>query len=281
MRTSLLLCAAALASWSTGARVSAASLQDIKESGHLRVAVYRDYAPFSDAGKGIDVEMAGALAERLGVTPEIMDFKDADSVDGDLRNVIWKGHYLRKERLADVMMHVPVDAILARKNEQVRIFAPYFRERLVVARNRNRIPQLVTLQVFTSEKIGVQFDTVEDHYLMNSFGGLLRGSVVHFATPAQAAAALLKNEVAAVMSRQTHIEAALAGSAAKFEIGPVAMPGVAVSGWDVGLAVKADNPELAAALEKAMDGLRADGTVERVFTRRGLTYAAPHPAPSH
>ena len=153
---------------------SAATFEEIKQSGKLHVAVYRDYAPFADKGKGIDVDVADALAAKMGLTAEVKAYPDADSVDGDLRNIIWRGHPLWRERLADVMMHVPVDPRLQARNEQVTILAPYFRERLVVARNRVRIPQLPTLQAFSREKIGVQAETLEDRYLMQSFGGLLR-----------------------------------------------------------------------------------------------------------
>jgi polar amino acid transport system substrate-binding protein len=274
-RRSLTACLAAVAACSMASAASAASLAEIKQSGKLRVAVYNEYAPFSDEGRGIDVDVARALAERLGVAAEIVGFRDADSVEDDLRNVIWKGHYLRQQKLADVMMHVPVDPVLASRNDQVTIGAPYFRERLVVARNVKRIPQLVTLQAFQSEKVGVQFDTVEDHFLMNAYSGAFRENVVHFATIAEAAAALKKNEVAAVMGRQTHIEAALGTEASAFAIGPVSSPGLGTSGWNVGVAVKAEFADLAAAVDKAMAELRADGTIERIFTARGVTYAAP------
>jgi ABC-type amino acid transport substrate-binding protein len=173
------------------------------------------------------------------------------------------------------MLHVPVDPRLQAKNDKVTILAPYFSERLVVARNRNAIPQLVTLEVFAREKIGVQVETVEDMYLMHQFGGLLRSNVVHFGSTMDAAAALLKNEVVAVMGRQTHIEAGLQGAADRFIVGPVATPGMGVTGWDVGLAVKADFPDLAEALERAMAELRQDGTIERIFTSRGLSYRPP------
>jgi ABC-type amino acid transport substrate-binding protein len=58
-------------------------------------------------------------------------------------------------------------------------------------------------------------------------------------------------------------------------IAPVATPGMVVSGWDLGVAVKADRPDLAAAIDKAMAQLREDGTIERIFTTRGLKYRAP------
>jgi len=160
MRNSVLAAALALAS-----AAPAAESPEAGQSGQLRVAVYTEHAPFSDEGKGVDVEVGNALAAKLGLPAEIIPFKDGESVDDDLRNIVWKGHYLWKGKLADVMMHVPVDPDLARKNPQVRIVAPYFRERLVVARSKSRIPRLETFEVFTREKIGVQFNTIEDHYL--------------------------------------------------------------------------------------------------------------------
>lgn len=261
-------------------RVAAASLDELRQRGQLRVAVYADNAPFSDGGQGVDVEVAKALAERLGLRPEIMTFKDGETVDDDLRNVVWKGHFLRKEAIADVMMHVPVDPFLAAKNDKVRILAPYFRERLVVARNRNVIPQLVTLEVFTRERIGVQFNTVEDHFLLNAYGGALRPQVVHYGSPRDAAAALRSNEIAAVMGRQSHVEAALAGAAGQYAIAPFSAPGLALSGWDMGVAVKAEDEELAVAIDRALAGLRADGTIERLFAAHGLSWAPPSAAPS-
>ena len=142
----------ALAAWAAGAAaVSAAPLEEIQRTGVLHVAVYKDFAPFADEGHGIDVDVAKALAAKLGVAAEVKGYPDADDIDGDLRNIIWRGHPLWRERLADVMMHVPVDPYLIQKNEQVRIFAPYFRERLVVARNKVRIPNRATLQIFTTE----------------------------------------------------------------------------------------------------------------------------------
>jgi polar amino acid transport system substrate-binding protein len=266
----------ALVALSAGLSTAGATFEEIKKEGRLHVAVYKDHPPFSDdSGQGVDVEVGRALAERLGVLADVKAYPDADSIDGDLRNIIWRGHPLWRERLADVMLHVPVDRYVMEKNDQVRIFAPYFRERLVVARNKNRIPLLPTLQIFTTEKIGVQVETLEDRYLVSSFGGLLRENVVHFGTLREATAALVKGEVAAVMGRQTIIEAGLHDQASRFEVQAAPAPGLATTGWELGLAVKADNPELEAALKKAMEGLLKDGTIEHIFTKRGLTYRPP------
>jgi ABC-type amino acid transport substrate-binding protein len=276
----------ALAVWAATAPAAvAASLEDIRRVGSIKVAVYREYPPFADdvQGKGIEgieVDLARALAQRLGVAVEVKAYPDADDIGGDLRNIIWRGHPLWRERLADVMMHVPVDPHVIEKNDKVRIFAPYFRERLVVARNKMRIPNMATLEVFSREKIGVEVETLEDRYLVSQFGGLLRDNVVHYRNLIEATEALMKGEVSAVMGRQTLIEAGLGKEASRFEITTAPAPGLATSGWELGLAVKADYPELAEALASAMNDLLKDGTVERSFTRRGLTYRAPVGAPA-
>jgi L-cystine transport system substrate-binding protein len=72
MKNSLLLALAALLAWPAGA----ASLQEVRERGQLRVAIYTEFAPFSDQGRGIDVEVAQALARKLGVAAELLPFKD-------------------------------------------------------------------------------------------------------------------------------------------------------------------------------------------------------------
>jgi polar amino acid transport system substrate-binding protein len=270
-RAGAILCAA----WSATAALAAGAPLQTRQVGRLAVAVYRDFAPYAQGEQGIDVDVAKALAGKLGLDLDVQGYPAADDVDGDLRNIVWRGHHLWKGRLADVMMHVPVDPFVIRKNEQVKIFAPYFRERLVVARSRARIPQLPTLQVFTAEKIGVQVETVEDRYLVSSFGGLLRENVVHFGSVADATAALVKGEVAAVMGRQSIIEATLGAEARRFEISVAPAPGLATNGWELGLAVKADNPGLAAALERAMAELVTDGSIERIFAKRSITYRPP------
>jgi polar amino acid transport system substrate-binding protein len=272
LRAGLAVCAA----WSATAVAGVVDAPlETREAGRLVVAVYRDFAPYAHGEEGIDVEVAKALAQKLGLAAEIREYPAAGDVDGDLRNILWRGHPLWRGRLADVMMHVPVDPHVIKKNGQVKIFAPYFRERLVVARSRARIPQLPTLQAFTTEKIGVQVETIEDRYLMGSFGGLLRENVVHFASVSEAAAALLEGKVAAVMGRQSVIEAALGAEAARFVIAPAPAPGLGTTGWELGLAVKADSAGLAAALQRAMAELLADGSIERIFAKRSVTYRPP------
>ena len=103
-------------------------------SGTLKVAVYNDFAPFAEKGAGLDVDIAAALAKKMALQLSVLPFNAGDDVGDDLRNMVWKGHYLGYGP-ADVMMHVPVDASLANRNDKVTIFAPYLRESVRVVRD--------------------------------------------------------------------------------------------------------------------------------------------------
>jgi ABC-type amino acid transport substrate-binding protein len=53
------------------------------------------------------------------------------------------------------------------------------------------------------------------------------------------------------------------------------LPGVPPNGWPLGMAVKADNKELATLLSNALDTLRNSGELLKIFQAHGLTLAAP------
>ncbi len=266
------LCAALLLLAGT-ARASDFSA-DLKEPGKLVVAVYNNFPPFSDAGKGIDADLGRALGERLGLAVEIMGFNAGEEMADDLRNVVWKGHYLNG-RTADVMMHVPVDQILQKGNPQVKIFGAYHREVIGIARDQRRVQQILGpagLEAFTREKIGVEGQTISDAYLLGAFGGRLKDNVVHFKSVPQAAAALRAGEISAVMAPISELEAALQGRPDTLVIAPYGGPVIAVEGWSQGMAVTKDHPQLAAALDKVLTDLVADGTVKKLYAKYGVTW---------
>ncbi len=255
---------------------AANSLDAIRQRGRLRIAVYNNFPPYSMAGgKGIDADLGRAIAEKLGLAPEIVGFTADDDMNDDLRNMVWKGHYLGTQP-ADVMMHVPVDEHLARANDKVRIFGAYHRETLALARNPQRVQALsgsaaIALEVFTREKIGVETGTLADSFLLSVLNGRLRDNVVHFRTVADAAKGLVDGAVAAVLAPRSELEAALKG------VGTVALEvptlgELKINGWPVGMAVKADEAELAEAIGGAMADLKRDGTVAAIFKRHGISH---------
>lgn len=251
---------------------------ELQQPGRLRIAVYTDFPPYSDKGHGIDVAIGEALAKRLGLAAEVFAVKADDNMSDDLRNMVWKGHYLGLQP-GDVMLHVPADNYLAKQNPQVRIFAPYHVETVAVLRNPARVPPVTgsaakALEAFTREKIGVETGSLSDSFLLSVLNGRIRENVVHFHSVAEAVAALKRDEIAAVMATRAEIEAAR-GDLTNYPLEPVVMPELRISSWPLGLAVKADHPNLANALQTAMHDLRQDGTLAEIFNRHGISYMPP------
>jgi ABC-type amino acid transport substrate-binding protein len=245
----------------------------IHKRGRLKVAVYNNFPPYSDAGKGIDVELGRALAARLGLQAEIIGFQAGEDMGDDLRNMVWKGHYLRGEP-ADVMLRVPVDPKFAQDNEQARIFGAYQQEVMGMARVASRIPSpsgsaAVALEVFTREKIGVEGDTFADSFLGGVLQGRLRSNITHFRSIREAVQALKDDSVAAVMAPLAELEGALAGES-RFAVEEARLGELNPKRWAIGMAVKADSDQLAAALSSALTELQRDGTVAAIFKRHGV-----------
>src|SRR3954464_11800596 len=125
-------------------RGGAASLDTVMSRGTLRVAVYRDFPPFSQRVggtlEGADVDLAKAVGEKPGLRVDFMELTADENMDDDLRNAVWKGHYLGGG-VADVMMHVPVNRVFEQRNDLVAIFGAYQRETFAVARDPSKISE--------------------------------------------------------------------------------------------------------------------------------------------
>lgn len=269
--------AMAMLAWAGDAM--AVPLDDIMAKGELSVVVYRDFPPFSSRQggdlTGVDIDLAKAVAQRMKLRPTFMELTAGDSVDDDLRNGVWKGHYLER-RVADVMMHVPTDRVFAMRNKNVAIVAPYFRERVVVARNPERVLAKDGVNIFEHEKVGVELATLPDVYLTAQLApSKAVANVTHFPTLAQAVDALVKGDVAAVMGTESELTAALGDNAARFPLTAMETPGLTKPWWELGLAVKDSNRQLGNALEDVIAALKADGTVAAIFRRHGLAYRSP------
>lgn len=271
------LLAAGAATLATSLPVRADALDDIRSKGSLRVAVYNNFAPYSNQGKGIDVELAEALGKHLGLATQVVGYNADEDMDDDLRNMVWKGHYLGAQP-SDVMMHVPVDSYLQGKNDKVKIFGPYHLETIAVARIQRISPirgsAATALEVFTREKIGVEGRSLADAFLLGVLNGRLRENVVHFTSVAGAIDKMKAGEIAAVMGPRSEIEVAL-GKDPRFVIEAVQMPELKINNWPLGMAVKAEENALAETLVGALRELQRNGTVAAIFARHGVTYLQP------
>ena len=261
------------------AEEEATALQRIEERGVLEVAVYADFPPFSyrnERGRvvGIDVDIAHALAKQLGVVAAIRAVGADENMEDDLRNNVWKGHYLGGG-VADVMLHTPYDDAFAKENDRVSFIAPYYREQIVVAVPAGKNDGASPLERFTREKVGVELDTLADFYLLSAYNGRLRDQVVHFRNLGEAVDALRRGELSGVAGPRSEIEFALGESREAYAVGPVQMPGLRSSGWDLGAAVRHSSPDLAEALDQAMAAVRESGELQRIFEHYGSSYQLP------
>lgn len=253
-------------------------LDDVIAGNRLRVAVYRDFHPFSfrEDGqlKGIDVEIAGAIAERLKVRLDLFEHTAGETVADDLRVAVWRGSLFGGER-ADILMHVPYNRDFALRNPEAVLFAPFQRETFALLRDPERAPS-AALEELPDEPVGVEIDTVPDFYLLGADGGRLRPQVRHFPDTRQAVQALIRGELAAVLGPRSQIEGALAAAGKALPVAPVRLPGMMVASWDVGLAARENSRDLAYAVGDVITAMQEDGAMAGIFRRYGVT---PTPIP--
>lgn len=256
-------------------------LDKVRASGVLKVAVYKDNAPYSD-GKGqdmtgVDVALAQALASEMGLKLSLLPFDAGEKMDDDLRNMVWRGHYLGYGP-ADVMLHVPVDKFLMVENRQALIFAPYSREVLVVFHAVDRLPSIQSGLDLQDFPLAAERGSGAASTLIGFGGGRLRSQVKMFHSGIDAAHAVIKGEAAAAYVSRAQAETALQASgrpAGGYGLTQLTLPGLADNGWPIGMAVKSSHKQLAHALEAALQKVRADGRLLTMYRERGLTLVAP------
>lgn len=257
-------------------------------AGELKVAVYKDFAPYSfevdGQQKGVDVELARALANALGVRLELIWAPPGEKLDDDLRDYIWRSNPLRNQQLADLMMRVPYDQDYAQRrnelgelqNERVVMFGPYQLECWQVAHDRRRLESVASVAVFQQHPIGVEVDSVPSFYLTSVFNGMLSGKTRHYPNVQQAFAAMKAGEVDAVMAMRGEIDWQVhQAHDPEWGLAENAYPNMGRQRWEIGMAVHESNRQLAYALEEALEGLIRDGTLAGIYAAYGLRYEVP------
>jgi len=205
-----------------------------------------------------------------------LPFDAGENMNDDLRNMVWKGHYLGYGP-ADVMIHVPVDRYLMNENKQVLIFGAYVREHLVVLHNAEKIANVENPEDLQGKTIAVEKGSGAASAMMGYRGGLLRDKVSIFKDGVDAAKMVTSGQfdVAFVSRAQAESAVHAAANKGRWVLSSVSLPGVMPAGWPLGLAVKADNKQLATALDDALASLRQSGELLALFQSHGLTLAAP------
>lgn len=264
------------------------TLDIVQDSGYLNVGMYKDFPPYSyevdGEVLGVDADLGRRIAEGLGVEFRPYWIIPDENLGDDLRNHIWKGHYLAKTRIADIMMRVPYDSTFKYMrdstgemiNEQVVFFGPYQQERWQIAFDTNRLDGVETVAVFQYHPIGVEIDTLPATYLTSAFGGRLRNQVHHYKNVGEAFEAMDQREVTGVMGMRAEIEHQLAAHADNgFTKAGNGFPRMTKQVWDVGLAVRHTHRALGYAIAAIVDGMVRSGEMGELYANHGLSYSRP------
>ncbi|MFC5547790.1 substrate-binding periplasmic protein [Massilia aerilata] len=266
------LCGLLLASC-VGAAAAAEAPPATREAGTLKVAVYNELAPFSDKRQGIDVDLGAALAGKLGLKLSLLPFNAGDDLGDDLRNMVWKGHYLGYGP-ADVMLHVPVDRTLMTANPQVAIFAPYHVETVRLVRSAASMPSFDGLDALAGKRIGVEKVSIAGMVVLGEGNGRFRDQVHIYPSALDALQQLKGGALDAVLATRSEIESVMRGDPA-FPVQEAAFERLPRAGWAVGMAVRKDNLELARRLQAAMNEMAGSGELQAIFTRYGVRVVKP------
>ncbi len=270
------------------AQAQVRSYDQMIAAGEIKVAVYKDFAPYSfqdgDTPRGVDVELAQALAKTMGVQLALIWVPAGEKLDDDLRDYIWRGSQLHNQQLADLMMRAPYDRNYAQKrndqgeleNGHVVMFGPYQNEQWQVAYDRRRLDKVASVAVFEQHPIGVEVDSVPSFYLTSVFNGMLAAKTHHYPSVPQAFTAMKAGEVDAVMAMRGEIDWQVhEAHDPQLALAENAYPNMGKQRWEIGMAVHESNRQLAYAVEEALEGLIRDGSLQGIYSHYGLQYEVP------
>ncbi|GGH63426.1 amino acid ABC transporter substrate-binding protein [Comamonas phosphati] len=263
------------------ARDEPSSLERTRASGALKVALYNAFPPFSSRSaqgvQGLDVSLARALARAMGLQLTLLPFDADENMNDDLRNMVWKGHYLGYGP-ADVMLHVPVDKYFMQQNKQALIFAPYMREQVVLVRDKRRLPEVAGVADLKGLPLAAERGTSAASALIGHDDRLLSAQVHLYDDGIKAVQAVLQGQAAAAYVTRAQAESAIFQAQPRpeqLEISEFPLTGVPAQGWLVGMAIKAKNEDLGQALQQALQSLRSSGELLAIFKQHGLTLTTP------
>ncbi|MGI9418567.1 MAG: substrate-binding periplasmic protein [Geminicoccaceae bacterium] len=264
------------------------SLEEIREKGRIKIAVYEDYRPFSyldgDELVGIDVDIAGLIATKLGLRLELMAVSADENVDADLRNHIWRGPRvgarsdgsIAVDAVANLMLHIPYNKELDVRNELAVLFSPYFEDQVAILRDPEQF-QGGEFSLFDLEgrALAVEVDTLGDFYLSSTWGGKLRSGIKRFRRTDDAITAMMNGEVVAFMGPVSQIEGALGERHEDYDYEPTALPGLAIDSWTVGAAVRENARDLRWEAGDIIDAAVRNGEMAGIFANHGVSYRSP------
>ena len=226
---------------------AADSLAAIKQRGVLRVGCEGTYSPFcyqDEQGNlvGFDVDVARAVAEKMGLKPEYTPSK-------------WEGILAALEtgRFDVVVNQVTVT------DERKKVYEfsqPYTFSGLQVLVRKDRVKDIKGLEDLAGKKVGVLLGTNHEQWLREHAP---KADVRTYEDDAGRNQDLLVGRIDAIMNDRL-----IVGSTLKVYGGNIVPTGPLLYETRQSIAVKKGNPELVAALDKALTDLTTDGTMKKI-----------------
>ncbi|MFJ3485639.1 cystine ABC transporter substrate-binding protein [Pseudomonas sp. NPDC090202] len=227
--------------------VAGEQLATIQKNGTLNVGLEGTYPPFSFVGEdgkltGFEVEFSEALAKELGVKVK-------------LSATPWAGILaaLESKRLDVVINQVTISDERKKKYDFSEPYTVSGIQALVQKKDENKFP---TSKDLDGKKVGVGLGTNYEQWLKENVPGAVVKTYDDDPTKYQDL-------------RVGRIDAILVDRLAALDLitktkGNLAVSGPAFSRQEAGIALRKGEPELLAALNKAIDKLRADGTLAKL-----------------
>jgi len=219
----------------------------IKQSGTLKVGVDLSYPPFggTDAAKqaGLDLDVASALAAKLGLTTTIVDVKPSDAATA------------LAEGKVDVVFSVPYDQESLSRSTLAGSYISDGPAFFIATESTAAAVPSMTLDSLPPIKIGAQEGSPAFWKLQTEFGA---ESLVGFPTLRDALNGLRDGSVKVAAGD------ALVGGYIIRDMPTVHFAGQLEPAVPLGVAVALDNVKLGDAVRATLDGLAADGVLDAI-----------------
>lgn len=217
----------------------------VKSEGVLKAGVDLSMPPFAgtDQGKqaGIDVDVASALAQRLGLTVEFVDVKPSEAATAVADGSV------------DVVLSVP---LATSDLSQLSLAGSYIANApAFFVKASESVEPSMTLSTVRARVIGVQSES-ESFWLVQH--QLDAEAAQPFATLREALEALDRGEIEVAAGD------ALIGAYIARDLPQVRFAGQLAGGAPLAVAVAADNTVLADAVRAELDAMAADGVLETI-----------------
>ncbi|SMF22439.1 amino acid ABC transporter substrate-binding protein, PAAT family [Tistlia consotensis] len=232
-------------------QAQADDLQKIKDAGELRIAMSGAYPPFNFVNDknevvGFDPSIGEGIAERMGVKPVIVTTAWDGIIAGLLAN--------KYDTIVGSMTITP------KRQEVVDFVGPYYSAgRAVFVKGDSPIKSLKDLD---GKTIGVTLGETHEKWAREHAGEHGDWSIHTYKGLPELMLELNSGRVDAIVVDNIPVLVAVKKSGA--DVRQIPTPGIEGGSVKVGIAIRKGNPELHAAMQKALDAMMADGTYEKI-----------------